>query len=84
MADMGKTHRGDEEMTTPLGCKNCAELVCSLEYYVNNEYGEIGDDRSCCPSCGGRLLIMQEAFDYILHLKRTLEEAGVEYEYDET
>lgn len=67
-------------MAQELGCLECAEVVCSKEYYVGPE----PEDRSPCPSCGARLLNTQEAFDYILHLKRTLEEAGVEYEYDET
>lgn len=66
-------------MTIPLGCRECAEVVCSLEYYT----GPDPEDRSVCPSCGGPLLDTQEAFDFIMHLKRLLEEAGIEYEYEE-
>ena len=58
------------------GCEDCAWLD-ELDAVDEYEF-----DRTC-QSCGGRLLNMQESFDRILHLKRTLEDAGVEYEYEE-
>lgn len=73
MANMGKTHRGDEKVTDILGCEDCAEVVCSKEYYTD-------DDRSPCPECGGRLLDVQESFDKILQLKRQLEDLGYDDE----
>ena len=56
-----------------IGCRDCAEL---------DERDET-DIEITCDSCGGRMLTVQEAFDYILHLKRTLDIAGVDYEYED-
>lgn len=53
-----------------VGCRDCAEL---------DEHDET-DIEITCDSCSGRMLTVQEAFDYILQLKRQLEDLGYEEE----
>lgn len=61
------------------GCEDCGEICVSQNDSVRI-YSEEEGVRLTCPSCEGRLLTVQEAFDKILQLKRQLEDLGYEEE----
>ena len=56
------------------GCSNCAELV---------ELEDFGEELPPCPSCGGKLLTAQEAFDKILELKSEIRKLRLDEEWDD-
>ena len=50
---------------TPHGCRDCGE--------VDSGY-TVKHGKKLCLECGGTVLYLQEAFDYIIQLKRELED----------
>lgn len=53
--------------------------LCTECYEVNKGYTEEEDEVKVCDECGGKVLSLQEAADYIAELKEQIRELEVSY-----
>ena len=51
--------------------------LCTKCYEVNKGYEEDSDEVKTCDECGGKVLTLQEAADYIAELKEQLRHTEV-------
>lgn len=55
------------------------EHICVECYEVNKGYTEEEDEVKVCDECGGKVLDLQEAADYIAELKEQIRELEISY-----